>query len=352
MNHESLSLFGIDAQLDCTGAPGSVGAAGVSRDLEAGEQELQRLRTALCAAEQAQRELVDFFENGAMPVHWVGPTGTILRANRAELELLGYEPHEYVGHGIAEFYVDQLVIDDLMSRLCAGQVVHAYPVRLRCKDGSIKDAMIDSSVYREEGRFIHTRCFTRDVTDQLTAERELRSNQKRFELVARATQDLIWDWDIVGGTVSWSSDTRELFGPGDGVPELMEDYRTWAARVHPEDLPIAEAISRAAFDGGSESWEHEYRFRRADGTWADMVERAFIVRNVAGRPTRVVGAMRDVSGRKAADRATTRLAAIVRSARDAIVGKTLDGVVTSWNTAAERIFGYSEMKWWGSRSTS
>ena len=78
-----------------------------------------------------------------------------------------------------------------------------------------------------------------------------------------------------------------------------------------------------------------------------MLERARIVRDAAGRVVRIVGALRDVSHRKRSEEATLRLAAIVASASDAIVGKTPDGVITSWNAAAERIFGYSEREMLG-----
>ena len=72
------------------------------------------------------------------------------------------------------------------------------------------------------------------------------------------------------------------------------------------------------------------------------------MRNVGGRPIRVVGALRDVTERKISEEATLRLAAIVTSASDAIVGKTTEGIVTSWNAAAERMFGYSEREMVGS----
>ena len=78
-----------------------------------------------------------------------------------------------------------------------------------------------------------------------------------------------------------------------------------------------------------------------------MLERARIMRDAAGRVVRIVGALRDVSHLKRSEEATLRLAAIVASASDAIVGKTPDGVITSWNAAAERIFGYSEREMLG-----
>ena len=113
-----------------------------------------------------EQELADFFENATVGMHWVGPDGIILRANKAELNLLGYSPDEYIGHQIARFHADQDVIADILRRLKAGETLQGYEARMRCKDGSIRDVLIDSSVLWENGNFIHTRCFTRDITDR------------------------------------------------------------------------------------------------------------------------------------------------------------------------------------------
>jgi len=309
-------------------------------------EELATVRKALEQAQRREHELDDTFENGAMPLHWVGPDGTILRANRAELDLLGYGRDEYVGHNIAEFYADESVITELLRRLHADEVVRNYAARMRCRDGSIKHVLIDSSVYRHDDEFIHTRCFTRDVTSSVLATEALRYSEERFHRAAEATRDLIWDWDLVDGAVSWAGAVREYLSPlpGDATSGRRLDHRAWASRVHPDDLPPTEAVARTAFESGAGSWEHEYRFLRADGTYACMTEHASIVRDAAGRPIRVVGAMRDDTQRKASEEATLRLAAIVTSATDAIVGKTTQGIVTSWNAAAERMFGYSEQE--------
>ncbi len=122
---------------------------------------------------QSERELADFFDNATVGLHWVGPDGTILRANRSELDMLGYNREEYVGRLITDFHADQEVICDILQRLKNGEELHEYPARLKCKDGSIKHALIDSSMLVRDGEFIHTRCFTRDVTEQRRAEREL-----------------------------------------------------------------------------------------------------------------------------------------------------------------------------------
>ena len=115
-------------------------------------------------------DLEDFFENGAIPLHLVGPDGTILKANRAELELLGYAAEEYVGHNVAEFHADRATGMDILSRLSRGEVIRRYEARLRAKDGTIKDVLIDSSAHFEDGKLINTRCFTQDFTGQKALE--------------------------------------------------------------------------------------------------------------------------------------------------------------------------------------
>jgi PAS domain S-box-containing protein len=112
-------------------------------------------------------------------LHWVGPDGRIIWANRAEMESLGYTREEYIGRHIADFHADSEVICDILSRLGRNQELHGYEARLRCKDGTIKHVLISSSVLRDEaGRFIHTRCFTVDVTARMRAEEALRRTEK------------------------------------------------------------------------------------------------------------------------------------------------------------------------------
>ena len=119
---------------------------------------------------QREWELSDFFENATIALHWVGADGIILRANQAELGMLGYASEEYVGRHISEFHVERDVICEILRRLSNGEKLNEYPAQLRCKDGSIKDVLIDSSVLWQDGRFVHTRCFTRDVTERKRAE--------------------------------------------------------------------------------------------------------------------------------------------------------------------------------------
>lgn len=114
----------------------------------------------------ADPSLEDFFENGAVGLHIVGPDGTILRANKAELEMLGYQPDEYVGRRIAEFHADEATITEILTRLQRGETLDKQPARLRAKDGSIRHVLISSSVcFDDKGQFRNTRCFTLDVTD-------------------------------------------------------------------------------------------------------------------------------------------------------------------------------------------
>jgi len=128
------------------------------------------LRDALTARERAEEELREFVEAAVVPLHWVGPDGTILWANAAEMQLLGYTPEEYIGRNIREIHADADVIADILARLSRNEKLVEQRARLRAKDGSIRHVLIDSNVYWREGKFEHTCCFTRDVTARKRAE--------------------------------------------------------------------------------------------------------------------------------------------------------------------------------------
>ncbi len=144
---------------------------------------------------EREQELSDFFENATVGLHLVGPDGIVLRVNRAELELLGYRREEYVGRAIADFHADEAVISDILDRLKAGEKLKEYPARLRCKDGSIKDVLIDSSVLWKDGKFVHTRCFTRDVTERRAAEAKLREQERRTSTILESISDAFVAFD-------------------------------------------------------------------------------------------------------------------------------------------------------------
>lgn len=137
--------------------------------------------------ETLEQDLQDFFDNASMGLHWVAADGTILRANRAELELLGYKADEYVGRHIAEFHADEDVIADILQRLTRGETLYNYEARLKCKDGSIRYVMINSNVLWRDGEFVHTRCFTRDITDHKRTARRLLTEHAVARVLAEAS---------------------------------------------------------------------------------------------------------------------------------------------------------------------
>jgi PAS domain S-box-containing protein len=132
-----------------------------------------------------QKELADFIENAVEGLHQVGPDGKIQWANPAQLKLLGYAPEEYIGHQLAEFYVDRNRFDKFWDRLMRGEIIYDFQAALRCKDGSVKHVLVHSSGLWQDGKFLYTRCFIRDVTERVELERELKA---RLAELARADQ--------------------------------------------------------------------------------------------------------------------------------------------------------------------
>lgn len=156
-----------------------VGAVSCFRDVT-------ELRQAYQDLQRSRDDLEDFFENGAVGLHIVAGDGTILRANKAELALLGYSAEEYVGRHIADFHVDEPVISDILTRLGRGEQLERYPACLRAKDGSIRHVLITSNAQFRDGEFINTRCFTFDVTEAKLAEERTREGEQRFREMLEA----------------------------------------------------------------------------------------------------------------------------------------------------------------------
>ncbi len=285
--------------LDAAGRPYLI--CGISTDItERKQAEEQLLRR--------DKELADFIEHATIGLHWVDAEGRVVWANQAELDLLGYSKPEYIGHSIAEFHADPAVAGELLRRLTAFDNVRDYEARLRCKDGSLKYVLIDSNVYSEDGRFIHTRCFTRDITERKRMETALRASEERFELAVRGSTDGLWDgrpldgapWHSPHTPVWWSPRVREMLGVTEQeFPDMLE---SWTSRLHPDDKPrVFEALT--AHIDRREPYDVEYRlltkrqgyrwFRgRGQALWSDD-----------GRVLRMAGSLQCITDRKLAEEA-------------------------------------------------
>lgn len=191
---------------------------------------LARVRSA-DEPSRARRTLDDFFATASIGLHSVAPDGTILWANEADCRLVGVPLAEYVGRNVAEFHVDRDNVQDILARLASGERILNRPATLRAKDGTLRHVLIDSSGHFEKGVFVHTRCFTRDVT-------ALEEQRKRYEALV-ATMDQLGDGIAVlnPDRVLWCTEAyAKLFG---FTREEMLD-----PAFRPRDLIPAEEAER------------------------------------------------------------------------------------------------------------
>jgi PAS domain S-box-containing protein len=291
--------FPVEYESTCIEEDGEVvGAVVTFRDVT----ERRRAEEALRESEERYRLLVDLSPD-AIAIY---ADGRFLYGNRAVEDLIGVAPEELVGQPVMSVVhpdYREAVAERVRLVEEEGQKLDLFAQKLVRPDGRVIDVEVVSAPVTFHGRRA-TQAVVRDVTERKRSERALRESEERYRLVARATNEVIWDSDLRTGDMRWAGATEAMFGY---APEDVQGGTWWEEHLHPDDRErVVEGIE-AAIEGGEEVWSDEYRFRRRDGSYALVVDRCFVVREgPQDEAVRVVGSMRDVSEERRAEEALRR----------------------------------------------
>jgi PAS domain S-box-containing protein len=258
----------------------------------------QKMEDALKKSEQRWQLAVQGTNDGIWD--WNVKTSEVFFSTRWK-KMLGYEEEEISNH-----------LDECLTRVHPDDIVRVKQViedhfakrtpfyiskhRARCKDNTYKWILARGQAqWDEDNNAIRMVGSYTDITEKKLAEEQLRESEERFQIVVRATNDVVWDWDLLTNQVWWNQNVQTL---GYSTENISLDTKWWHDRLHPEDKIRVVSSMNAATKNGQQFWSNEYRFLRGDNTYADILDRGYVVYDNMGKAVRMIGAMMDMSDRK------------------------------------------------------
>lgn len=174
-----------------------------------------------------------------------------------------------------------------------------YQCRILNEEGAIKKIFVQGKVIVDEnGNVVNMFGIVQDITQQVEREKQLIQTTERFHNLSKATDDSIWDWNLLTDEVWWNDNFYNVFGydPSKGTPSLGE----WILKIHPDDRNKIITKLKGIKTSTADSWRDEFRYFKKDGTIGIALNRAYIIRDEERKPIRVIGAIHDITERRKA----------------------------------------------------
>lgn len=211
-------------------------------------------------------------------------------------EFLGCPPDEAKKRW-TEFVTDHPVNEEgflkTQKAIETGEAQPAFPLQLEKVDGEIIWVRVNEAPITENGKTVAIVGSLTDITENKKFEDQLQQSLQRYEYVTKATSDAIWDWNLLDDSVYWGRGFETLFGYD--LDKLAGDSSSWTDHIHPDDLEQVDQSIQATIKGKEQNWYEEYRYLKADGSFAYVEDRGFVLRDEYGKAVRMIGAMRDVT---------------------------------------------------------
>ena len=307
---------------------------------QAGEAEARR---EVRKVERRRRAIFDSAHDYAIVV--MDLAGKVTDWNRGATKTLGWTAEEMCGKPAAVIFTPEdraaeIPAKEMHSALTEGRGIdERWHLR---KDGSRFWASGEMMALREEdGPPMGFVKILRDRTEHREDVARLQESRDRYRLVTRATNDAIWDWNFATNHVLWNEALTTAYGHALAPSDQTGEW--WIAHIHPDDRGRVDASIHAVIDGDGTGWTEEYRFLRADGSYADVLDRGYVIRDAEGRAVRMIGAMFDLTKQREARRALLASEASLRVVLDTVpVGilfaEAPSGRIVGGNRRIEEIF--------------
>lgn len=249
-----------------------------------------KIQRAIAESEAKYRS---FFENSIDGIFITKKTGGILDVNPSGCKMLQMTKEEVckAGRNGTVDITDPRLEAFLDERQKLGYA-QAVVTHIR-KDGSRFEAEVSSSSFMNANGESLNALILRDISERIENQEQLRESNERFKYVSKATSEAVWDWNLITGEIFWGYGFKTLLGYDNKT--IANTYGINLNLIHPRDRDEVDKKAFDAIESNENFWEGTYRFLKADKTYIQVINRAYIIRDKTGKAIRIVGAVRDIS---------------------------------------------------------